>query len=718
MRNITRVTVVLAALLLGTNLSPARAEQPIGPRSLQWVPADACVYEAILGNRQWVKDVFESKAWKRFLDVPMARALWDRTNQGEPIRHSWPEGLGWLADLYRVSGLRKNKELDTFIEDLLGDEVFFFGGDSWKPWLTALDDLVVHHLLPIRMEATRGRDGTHAVFFGVGFGRGKRQWETMIASLVAARDLNTPDLLIGFEVGDPNAAQKRLDRLLRLMKRRLKDLPHLHPKATTIAGCLFYRLDLKGDKIAWDELPVSDAIRDNMNWEKLTSRLRKLDITLALGIREGYLLVSAGRSTRALEDFGKKPRLIDRPELGPLARNLGRRFTSISYASAATRRALDPDKKAIEQTFGWLLGLLKQADLPAELISRLDKDLKSVSQDLREFLIEPGGLLSFTYNTRLGTETYTYDWAKDPALKETRTLDVLEHVGGEPLILCAGRTYDRQKKYRALTRWLKLVHGYVEDLVLPTLDDGNREHYEKAMRKGLPPLGRLDSATKDMLLPALADGQYACVVDAHLQSRKWHRDMPKADRPMRMLEPAFVVSVSDARLLRKAFQTYRSAGSELLALSDEESELEIPQPKLRKVKAGLLLSYPLPAEYGLDPQILPTAGLNDRFAVLAVSKNHARRLLVRTPLKLDSQLLTQVKQPILGIFHMNMTGLIDASMPWINLALRNSDLDNESARQAEEILKILRVFRSYSVVTYAEQGALVTRVEMVVKDLE
>ena len=45
-----------------------------------------------------------------------------------------------------------------------------------------------------------------------------------------------------------------------------------------------------------------------------------------------------------------------------------------------------------------------------------------------------------------------------------------------------------------------------------------------------PLLGRLDKTTRDLLIPALADGQTGLVIDAKLTSQPVHQD-PAGDEP-------------------------------------------------------------------------------------------------------------------------------------------------------------------------------------------
>ena len=68
-----------------------------------------------------------------------------------------------------------------------------------------------------------------------------------------------------------------------------------------------------------------------------------------------------------------------------------------------------------------------------------------------------------------------------------------------------------------------------------------------------PLLGRLDKATRNLLIPALADGQTGLVIDAKLTSQQFIKALPPTEQSLTMLEPAIVVGVSDAAKLKQAF---------------------------------------------------------------------------------------------------------------------------------------------------------------------
>src|SRR5213080_2960381 len=105
-----------------------------------------------------------------------------------------------------------------------------------------------------------------------------------------------------------------------------------------------------------------------------------------------------------------------------------------------------------------------------------------------------------------------------------------------------------------------------------------------------------------------------------------------SDKPLPLLEPALVLGVSNADLLKQACGEYRSILNEALKKMREQSgedfpNYQVPQPESKQVQSGVLYYFPVPKELGLDPQISPNAGLSASTAVLALSHAQTERLL-------------------------------------------------------------------------------------------
>jgi hypothetical protein len=305
-----------------------------------------------------------------------------------------------------------------------------------------------------------------------------------------------------------------------------------------------------------------------------------------------------------------------------------------------------------------------------------------------------------------------------------------------------GRSKYQPEQYEMLIKWLKVAHGYFEEYGLPRLEGGQKELYEQLSKTFFPLLRRVDETTGKMLLPALADGQSAFVLDGKWSSKRWIAALPELEKPHAMLELGIVLGVSDAALLRKAFGEYRSIINDTITKVRELipflPAFEIPPPEGRQIKNGTLYFYPLPEALGLDPRILPNFAMSESVAVFTLSAEHSERLLTQTPLKVAGGPLADQKSPMAGAVYFEWAGIMTTLAPWIELGLRaggpqlveqvpaelleGADSDEKKLesliQQVRTVLDVLKVFRTYSSRTYFEGKVLVTHGESILRDVE
>ena len=137
-----------------------------------------------------------------------------------------------------------------------------------------------------------------------------------------------------------------------------------------------------------------------------------------------------------------------------------------------------------------------------------------------------GSIMGFAFLTDKGFEGYQYNWGNHPDLDGSKPLGLLSHMGGNPILGIVGRRKVSVEHYDNLVKWGKVGWKYMEELALPRLPEENRAKAQAFLTDLKPLLDRLDTATRDMWMPALADGQIGLVVDAKLKSKQIHRSMP------------------------------------------------------------------------------------------------------------------------------------------------------------------------------------------------
>jgi hypothetical protein len=684
--------------------------------SLKWIPADAAFYGALLRNREQFDAIAKSRAWAKLKAVPALQALWQMA-QAELQK---PEGP--LAPIAKLAAQGENRQLLELLGDMFGEEVFFYGGSNYIEFA----DLAT--------QAVSGMRYGPALLKLTGDAGQLDDNQLRLLSLfrILAENpnlLKIPELVIGFKLRDTERANAQLQRLETVLKGLVEQMPQLKGRlqSAKVAGRSFLTLALDGSLVPWKQVPFKQFEDKPGEYDALVKKLSQLKLTVSAGVRDRYLLVVLGESNAHVAKLGGTSRLIDRPELAPLARHADQRLTTIGYASQALMARTGTTPKDIDNLVELAGEALGKAPVTAGQRQRMQKDLAELAKVFKAALPKPGAVVSFSFLTPRGRESYSYDWEESPHRSAAKPLTLLSHVGGTPLFAVVGRSQFSAAHYQTLVKWIQVAYGYVEELAVPKMKPDEKKRFEAFMKEARPLFRRLDEVTAK-LLPALADGQWALVLDGRLTSRQWFPLLPPSDKPVPLVTPALVVAVHDADLLRKAFGEYRAIANELLPmvrkLSDEElPELQVPAPQTRPLKTGTLYFYAVPAALGLDQQLVPNAGLSDRVAALALAPAHTERLVAAAPLQVPGGPLADRNRPLVMASYSNCEGLVTALTPWVEMGvriaapfLRGQDPDS-LVGQARTILEVLKVLRSYSSATYVEDKAVVTHAETVIRDL-
>jgi hypothetical protein len=705
------VGVLAAGLVL---VQPAQAGDVTKlDNSLKWIPADAAFYSTMLRGREQFQAVAQSRAWAKVKAMPAVQSLF------QMVENEMKEG-GKLAPLHQFHQDPENQQLVQLLGQMFAEEFFVYGGQNFVPFMDLLAEVQVANSYGPLFMIVSGQGGLES---------NKGQIVSILRAL--SNNLNliqVPDLVFGFKLGDTKRAEAQIKRLEKFLTDQANQFPPLKEglKREKLAGGDFLTLTLDGSLVPWQRIPFKDFEQKEGEFDKLVKKLSELKLQICLGLRDGYLLFALGESTAVLKKLGGGQRLADRAELKPLARHADKRLTSISYASQAFNAKTQGGQ--FDSLIKQAENVLPQLGITDEQRDRIRKDLANVAKGMENIAAKAGAVVECAFLTDRGTEGFSYDYGEHGLRDGSKPLTLLNHVGGSPLLAIAGRTRFSPESYQTFVKGIKTLNGHFEEIVLPKLDADKREKYEQVAKVFHPLLQRLDKATGTLLLPALADGQKAFVIDGKLTSKQWIQALPPTDKPLPIPELAVVVGVSDAAKLRKAFAEYRAVINEMMAklheLQGDIPDIQIPEPQTSKLKNGTMYSYPLPQELGIDSQLLLNAGLSDKVAVVTLSQKHTERLLAATPLKANSRLLAETSKPLAGASYCNWEGMVTMLTPWVeygvNFALqfRGGGADAESiTSQVKTGLDVLKVLRSYSSLTYFEDKVLVTHSETVISDL-
>jgi hypothetical protein len=712
----------LAAIGLALSLAAqSRAEGVDQVGSLKWIPADASFYASSLRMKEQLDIVLKSKAWAKFKSLPTVL-------QGVQLMQMQMQANPQAAAFFQMLEQPENKQLLDLLKAMISDEVFIYGDASWGPLLRALGDA---------QSAMQFGGLSSAISAANQPGQIDQmaQIRALLRGLMKAKNsLRLPTLVVGFRVADEAAAKAQMKRL----EQAIKDLPvppdhplHKIVIAKTIGSGRFITVQADGSMVPWDQIPVHSIEEKEGEFKPLFDHLRSQKLRIALGFDRGYVFFTLGDSFDFLEKLGNGATLASRAELKPLMAKATERLTSIGYVSKEFRESAAAGNM---QSFSSLADIGKQAleklDLTADQKARLSKDLAEVSQQVKAAQPKFGGALSFSYLTSRGTEGFAYEWMASN-LDGSKPLTLLDHVGGSPILAVVTRSKSDPANYEKLEAAISKLYSYAVEIGLPRVPAENRAQVQMALEKLVPLIKKLSATTRKSFLPGFADNQFGFVIDGKMEVSRLHMTLPAFPKPLPLPEFALLLGVSDAKLVRQAFSEYRATLNEIFAALREINPMmpaiEVPEAKRLELKAGVAYSYPMFGQLGLDPQIMPSAGLNDTVAVLALSPDHVGRLLADQPLKLDGGPLADLKKARAAASVFNSPALIDMLAPWTEFGIARAQeasgapLDAERMKavmdQLKTILEVLKVFKGSSSSTYFEGDALVTHSETVVRDI-
>jgi hypothetical protein len=713
------ITAAVPAVFVGGASSPARAASPA--MAADWIPEDAAFFGAMLRNREQWDIIARSRAWAKLKALPvleMGRALY-------AMQAINPDSVpGKIEKALRDAEAKRALELAC---DMLSHEVLLYGGRGTTDFVELCQQLVGSMRYGPAIAQLGGK--------AAGVSPDKLQQMVLVSALCQnAALVKVPEVVLGFRVTNLELARQELARLEVFATMALATKPELQGrlKKTTVDGHEYLTLTLDGGMIPWDR-GVAESLRELASQpgdvDKLVARLKAAKAVVSVGLRGDYLLVAIGPSSEVLARLGHGRSLRARPEWAPLAKFAAKPLVSLGYVSKPMAARVGYGKQDIDQLLAAVDEILSLVELPDEGKQEIRKDAAALAADIKGMVPEPGAMFAFGFLAPGGSESYSYDWSGHPELDASQPLPLLEHVGGGPLVAVVNRAKVSVGAYDLVVKWLAVGYRYAEKYALPHMPAGDRAKFDRLMEGARPLLAEADDTTRHMLLPALADGQIGLVLDSKLSSKQYLAKLPATPQPLPMIEPALVFGVSDAALLEQAVARYWKIANGLVdaARAIDESKIpadfRIPAAARHKLPQGTMYAYPLPKAWGVDPKILPNAGLSEHVAVLSVSRQHTERLLQAAPPNIGGRTLP-TGRPLAAAGGVDFAGLIDALIPWVDFAIdwvagEDSSGQIEPIRQqVRTVLDVLKVLRTVTFETYREGSALVTHSRADVKDVE
>jgi hypothetical protein len=695
-------------------LGPATAVQgelALSESSLSFLPEDTAFFMSLMHNRQQFDAVAGSQAFARLKEMPFVQSM---------LHGEGGAGLAMqlqMADMFFFNPA--NQPLKQLLIEMVSDEVFICGGKDYLRWTAfqqAFQELAAKQMRqgarnkeehPSDNDLFEDQNGDDSNPFGIGeddsdpFGvtddipgqagedglwdQQESGWDPEQARMVLkvlndnVDDIVVPDTIVGFRIKDVEQAQQQLRGIEGLLQIFLGMNPLFEGRLQRqeIAGSDFLTLTLDAGALgpgvqSWEQM-IRDHEQEPGQFDILLNRLKEMTLTVSLGVRQDYLLLFVGAASDGLERLGNSKSLLESKPFAPI-RDTNKTVASVYYFSDGLAKALGSNDRNIKNAVELLGATVEESDMPAEMKQRAMDDLEELGSDVASLLPRPGAWLHMSTLTGSGYDGFTYNYGTNSFWDSSRPLTILEHVGGTPVFFAAGRHRSFSDGYQRLAKWMDKLPYYVGHFEKQVEEGTDAEDYRQAKELISFFWPRLDKVTRQMLLPALEDGQVAFVLDSKLADTQWHLLMPPAEKPLPMLEPALVVGVSDAELFKRACAEYSTLFEEFVSragtIAPKEIELlqkeNLPPLKTKTVPGeGTYYAVPPPRQAGVSPKLVPTAGLSDEFLTLAIHARHARRLLKVNPPP-GVPLFKDADRPLAMATFFNWSGLMRSLTPWVD----------------------------------------------------
>ncbi len=637
--------------------------------SLDFIPANAAFYWSSQNHRQIWKLLVESPAVNKLLETRAAGAVWRSFKDGfaHGLRAELNESTLNAIDDWLRSELGEDSLKLLF--DSISEEVFVFGDDNFSELMAS----------GIRFYGKAFRSGLGSSKLG------ENEVRAQLAHLAAESfaEAQIPSMLVGGRLSDVGLANDFMHRAHARFNSAMKSLPaeweFLKTALKKHVSEDGIRLSLKFnfDDLPWEKFAAIESTFAG-DAESFRSWGHGRSVTVTLGVVRDYLVVAVAPNDEFIARLGTGSLLIDNDVFRTL-RELGERpWTTITYLSdefvASTSNAVD-----FGEYYNHLFQAVRRDSSDwggrREFANAIESDLADFSTELRQWFPKPGAYLEYSFLTDHGIEGFSYDWSENTTYDGSRPLTVLNHVGGSPALLIAARrkrnpaSTDIVEKY--VTRLFQRVHEFAPDFIE---SPRQLEHFQSFMSQLREIFSALNRIHRQKLLPSIADGQSAFIVDFKLTREQWFVLMPPANQPLPIPSFGGVMTLSDMDLFKDAVSDYLEQADRLIEILKSLPDSNIPpnfritRPDQKPLGDGTIYSYGGLVAAGFHEDLLPNLSINQRLVAITLSEQHSRRLLDPTPLEIGGPLGDPSRSLMFAVHYDNRATMLSIEK-WVNYAI-------------------------------------------------
>ena len=741
----TTLLAIVATLLV----SPTRAvENPNLAKqdtSLNRVPDDVSVYYGKFRAGEQIKKIANSRAWAKLVKSPAVQ-LALKTYEVQKDDPDSPISKGALA-------LEDPQIQDALLllADMFDDEAFIYADQSFVKTLSFLqkiqrfgqrefghverDHIRIHdtfrklHKVKSSEEREKLFEQLRELHRETSVKQTKRMFRFAAQNLDS---LEIPTIIFGSKLSDTKRADENLHKLEFIAQMAQFAIRSQLPEADfsnvltreEINGSEFIVITVSGKMIPWEaDKNLMKVIKEDENARKVIEKIKGENLVIAAGVQGDYLLVSIGSSLDELKRFGKGTPLVSRPEMARLEPYADKPFTEITYLSKELMTLTFAYKKDADVALKSITKNLNETKLPEAEKAQALADVTKIATEVKSILPEPGAIASISYMIPTGQEQYLFSWATGGP--NEKPLELLNHLGGSPILGFVGICPLDVEKYDMMVGWVDIAWRYFQRFGVAKMSEGKQAEIKEAVELFGPILAEFHKTTREKFLPAFG-GEFAIQADADLTLS----NIPEVNKPMPMLEPAIILSVKDADLMGDALESYwKTFGDALAAAATKNKHLakvKLPEPETVEGDAGKRCVFDLPKRCPVHGEIRPTVGLGRDTLVFAATPEAAERLMKKNPLAY-SGVLTDAKKPRIAAACFAWNKLLTAAKPWVMFAVEEGlkelpedcPLTPDAVRkQAEILLEVLSTVRTVTFESYRDGKVTIQHSQVEIKDID
>lgn len=660
------VAVVCSCFASGP-LSRSASADDLTDSALSIAPHDVAFFSTSVNLDDAWEDFANSRLVTRLRNVPYVQKL-----ESELVSQ-WENPEGQVVQAKAMLENPSIKNALRMLQDMFSDEVFVYGEDNWS-------DAIVGFMELNNKVTTQIAQNPEAV---------EEYFNSHLAGDLA--ELAIPTTVMGFRLDDPDNAMFQLNAIEAIVRMGGSQVPQLAPVLerfvhTNFDGGMALALTLDASLIPLDELSGNEREMA----EKVQQALNSRSITLAIGIKDGILLMAMGEGESVIDQIGQANKtLLGEPTLSVLKEAAPERLRAVSYSSANFRNS------AWKASYGNYFSRLSvqatsairsEADENPKMeawLQEIEADAKRMDAFVLDTAPMYGPTLGWQVATETGAEGFLYDWTKSQMFQNATPLEIVNNSGAQPLVMIAFKQApDQAASLEAAEFLLEAIPGHIRKFIeIAAPSDEKRDEAREVFDRSWPLVLETVEILQDKIAPSLDARETLFAFAAQWMTQDLGPGAPPLPQPVPLPELALACKLTHQDLFLSGCADLYGVVDKVVALIRDlnpgfPADYVVPRPQQESIQGGKRFFYSEFAEAvpleGFNPQV----AVNQDVVVVGFSQRQVDDMLDSRPTRTQPAWISP-QTPVAAVAVVDMAGMTAAIRPWAKIGMLMSvgDLD-------------------------------------------